>query len=383
VSRGYGPTHDVTDDQISRALADLVDSIGHHFVRLESRRRAGEYLLGLLSNVPRKNGWRIAEHARHRSPDSIQWLLNGAAWDAERLRADAVRYVADHLGEPAGSLVLDDVGFAKRGHTPVGVDRQYNRVTERFENCQVAVFLAYASSRGRALVDRGLYLPSAWCGDLKRRQAAGVPASVTHRTRAEIARALLERTLRSTLPVRLVTAGIGYATEELREFCASAGLAYAFEVWAEHAVRMPSGSSSVAGEVNRQLPERAFELRLPATGGAPVECHWALVPLIDGDRLLIRRGAKRTDDARFYWCHADRDVGLDAWIRTVQRQSTVVECVEEARRYAGLDYEVRKYVSWYRHVTMAMLAYSFLAVNRSGWARPPVETTMSHIMGTR
>jgi len=349
-----------------RHLPDLLTTVSRHFVRAESRQRAADYLMGLLSTVPRKNGWRLAEHAHHRSPDGIQWLLNGAAWDADRMRDDIARYVGRYIGDTSAVLAVDDVGFVKRGQNSCGVDRQRNGFTGKTENCQVAVFLAYASAAGRALVDRELYLPRSWSVDTARRRTAGVPASVTYRSKAALAKALIERALRSSLPFQWVTAGQSYATPELQEFCARAGLSFVFEVSAHQPVRLPAGRRMTAGEVNPLLPEHAFELHRAAGDGGVEEHGWAVVRLNGLDGLLIRRDQRPAESAHFYLCHANRPVGLAEWIRVAQSRSTVVECLEEARRYAGLDdYEVRKYVSWHRHVTMALLAYAFLAVNRS------------------
>ena len=97
-------------------------------------------------------------------------------WDADAVRDDLRAYVVEHLGDPGAVLVLDETGFVKKGEKSVGVQRQYSGTAGRVENCQVGVFLGYASRHGRALIDRALYLPEGWAGDAGRRAGAGVPA---------------------------------------------------------------------------------------------------------------------------------------------------------------------------------------------------------------
>ena len=140
----------------------LCERIGPRFVRPEVRRRAAGFLRGLLGGVERKNGWQLAEHASEMTPDGMQRLLTSARWDADALRDDVRAYIVEQLGDPGGVLVVDETGFLKKGNKSAGVQRQYSGTAGRIENCQVGVFLAYASGKGRALVDRELYLPKGW-----------------------------------------------------------------------------------------------------------------------------------------------------------------------------------------------------------------------------
>nr|WP_235029742.1 transposase [Streptomyces sp. 3213.3] len=100
--------------------------IGHRFGRADLRRRMRDYVRALLGPVGRKNGWQLAEHAGHHTPDGLQRLLNGATWNADDVRDDLQTYVADKLGEADGVLILDDTGFVKKGTTSAGVQRQYS-----------------------------------------------------------------------------------------------------------------------------------------------------------------------------------------------------------------------------------------------------------------
>jgi SRSO17 transposase len=167
--------------------------IARHFARPEVRDRAGRFLAGLLDPLERRNGWQLAEALGERSPDGVQRLLRTARWDAEAVRDDLRTYVVDHLGDPEAVLVLDETGFLKKGTKAVGVARQYSGTAGRIENCQIGVFLGYASRRGHAFLDRVLYLPKAWAEDATRREAAGVPPEVRFATKGEGAKAMLAR----------------------------------------------------------------------------------------------------------------------------------------------------------------------------------------------
>ena len=149
-------------------LEQLLARLGPRFGRVEVRRRAGAYLRGLLAPVERKNGWQLAEAAGDARPDGMQDFLARMRWDADAVRDDLRSYVLEHLGDAAAVLVLDETGFVKKGTKSAGVQRQYSGTAGRIENCQIGVFLAYASRHGRALIDRALYLPESWAGDASR-----------------------------------------------------------------------------------------------------------------------------------------------------------------------------------------------------------------------
>jgi SRSO17 transposase len=174
-------------------LKVLGSRMGVRFERAEPRQRAVAYLKGLMSDVARKNGWQLAEHAGEATPDGMQRLLSTAVWDVEGVRDDLRDYVLETLGSEEGVLVLDESGFLKKGTHSVGVKRQYSGTAGRVENCQIGVFLGYASKKGQALIDRALYLPQEWAADAERRREAKVPADVTFATKPELGRQMLER----------------------------------------------------------------------------------------------------------------------------------------------------------------------------------------------
>jgi hypothetical protein len=140
-------------------------------------------LQGLLAPLERKNGWHLAEAAGDCSPHGMQEFLSRVHWDADALRDDLRAYVVEQLGDADAVLVLDETGFLKKGTKSAGVHRPYSGTAGRIENCQIGVFLAYASRHGHALIDRALYLPQTWTDDPSRCRNAGIPDAVTFTTK--------------------------------------------------------------------------------------------------------------------------------------------------------------------------------------------------------
>src|SRR5258708_2869823 len=165
----------------TRTIANAEDAISGVEARLRARfrrpgahRHACAYLRGLLSGVERKNGWQLAEEAGYQQPRSIQRVLDRSVWDAAAVRDDLRRYVVDAFGDPDGVLVIDETGFLKQGTKSAGVKRQYSGTAGRIENCQIGVFLGYASRTRPTGLDCALYLPQEWSTDPERRTASGI-----------------------------------------------------------------------------------------------------------------------------------------------------------------------------------------------------------------
>ena len=132
---------------------------------------------------------------------SVCWRrIAGRRWSAG---GPAGEYVAEHLGDPAAVLVVDETGFLKQGQKSVGVQRQYSGMAGQVENCQIGVFLAYGSKCGRTFLDRELYLPQGWAGDWERRREAGVPGEVVFRTKGQLAQVMIARAVAAGVPFGL------------------------------------------------------------------------------------------------------------------------------------------------------------------------------------
>jgi len=346
--------------------------IGQRFERSEPRERALAYLKGLMSDVPRKNGWQLAEQAGEATPDGMQRLLSTAVWDVEGVRDDVRTYVVGTLGSPDGVLVLDESGFLKKGTHSVGVKRQYSGTAGRIENCQIGVFLGYASDKGQALIDRALYLPQEWAGDEERRREAKVPETVTFATKPELGRQLLARAFAAEIPAQWVTGDSIYGgdrrlrlwlEEQQRWFVL--GIAKDEPLWS-------SFDQQRADERAAALPE---EVWLPLSCGAgakgPRVYGWALLPLPRWGQsdavlhaLLVRRSLSDGELAYFV-VFAPAGTALQTLATVAGMRWTIEECFEVGKSETGLDeYEVRHWPGWYRHITLSMVALAFLAVTR-------------------
>jgi SRSO17 transposase len=235
----------VVDDRLQRWRAgfeDMFALVAGQFAQVESRRRARLYLLGLLSGAERKNSWVIAEQAGDASPDGMQRLLNFYAWDADAVRDELRDYVLDRLGDSSGVVVADETGFLKKGTKSAGVQRQYSGTAGRIENCQLGVFLTYASTKGRALIDRELYLPESWCSDRARCEQAGIDQEVSFATKPQLARRMVERLVAAGQRPQWFTADEAYGDNPgLRAWLEDQHLNYVMAVSCDQRFAPPAG----------------------------------------------------------------------------------------------------------------------------------------------
>ncbi|MFI0908810.1 IS701 family transposase [Streptomyces sioyaensis] len=358
--------------------------VAGRFSRVDLRWRMRDYVRGLLAAVERKNGWQLAEYAGHRGPAGFQHLLNGASWDADAVRDDLSQYVAERLGTPDGVLIVDDTGFLKKDTVSAGVQRQYSGTAGRTENCQIGVFAAYASPKGRALV---LYLPKSWTADADRCRAAKIPDSRGFATKGELARAMILRALASPLPIAWVTGDCAYGQEwRMRRTLEEAGVAYVLVVPKSQQLHAPFGRIDQA---IADAPDQAWERRSCGDGAkGPRLYDWAaarlpVIDVFDGDRpthqrwVLARRSLGRPDEIAYYLAYAPNGTSVADLVRVAGSRWAIEEAFQAAKNECGLDqYEVRRYPGWYRHITLAMLAHAFLAaVAAQTTERGAAETT--------
>ena len=245
---------------------ELMGRIARRFGRVEPRRRARAFVLGLLAGLPRKNCWTIAEHAGDATPDGMQHLLARARWDADGVRDDLRGYVAGQLGDPGAVLVVDETGDLKKGTATAGVQRQYTGTAGRVENSQVAVYLAYSAPRGHVLIDRELYLPKSWAADPARCRAAGIPDETAFATKPALARRMLARALDAGMPAGWVSGDEVYGADPgLRADLEQRQMGYVLAVACHH--RVSAGTRQRADALAARLPRPAWQ-RYSAGAGA-------------------------------------------------------------------------------------------------------------------
>jgi SRSO17 transposase len=341
--------------------------VAGRFARVEPRRNARAFVLGLLSELPKKNCWTIAEYAGDGTPDGMQHLLAAARWDAGAVRDDLRAFVVERLGDPGAVLVVDETGDLKKGTTTAGVQRQYTGTAGKIENCQVAVFLTYASAAGHALIDRELYLPASWVADPGRCRAAGIPEGIVFAAKPELARVMIARALDAGTPAAWVAGDEVYGADPgLRTDLEGRQIGYVLAVAKTSQVTTGAGACQ-AGTIAARLPRAAWQ-RCSAGAGAKGHRYydWAWVaigPRRPGRRWLLIRRHRHTRELAFYRCSAPRDVPLATLVKVAGRRWTTEENFQAAKGLTGLDeHQVRRWVSWYRWTTLTMLALAFLTI---------------------
>jgi len=341
-------------------LDELHGRIAYRFARAEVRERARRYLAGLLDRVERKNGWQLAEAIGEIGAKGAQRLLNAATWDADGVRDDLRDYVVEQIGDEAsGVLIVDETGFLKKGTKSCGVARQYTGTAGDTVNCQVGVFLAYASERGAAFIDRALYLPRVWTQDAERRAEAGIPVGVRFASKITLAERMLARAFDAATPARWVVADSFY------------GRSGAFRRWLEergraYAVMIPR-TNAIQYEGQRIRVEQLVT-RLSESESSP----WLCLALSEecaegmGRWLLIRRDADEPDEDAYWLAYGPETTHEEELARVCDVRWQIEECFAQTKGEVGMDqYEVRTWTAWHRFVTLCLLAHASLVVLRS------------------
>ena len=392
-------------EQFHARFADL-------FERSESREQAKKYLRGLLAQADRKNSWQVAEVVGDAIPDRMQRLLYRVPWDAEAARDRLQQFVIETFGDEEGIGVVDETSFLKKGTHSVGVARQYLGVAGKLDNGQVATVLSYAAKGAHVFLDRRLYLPEEWAWDKERRAQARVPQEVRFETKPEQAIAMLLHAWERGVPMRWVTGDEVYGdSPRLRETIQAHGRFYVLavsantRVWTERPeveepkeqtggrprlaprVAAEAPKARMVSEVVASLPSQAWKRMAVMEGEkGPIAYHWARIRVVESrDRLpgpdvwlLARRSLTDPKQLAYYLAYVPARTSLETKVRIASSRYTVEQCIEEAKGETGLDeYEVRFWHSWYRHITLSMMAQAWLASIRLQEQEKKVQEPMS------
>ena len=355
------------------AFAEVERRLGPFFARAEARQQVLAYLRGLLSSVERKNSWQLAEVVGAANPYGFQHLLGRADWDADAVRDELHRYVTAYFGDADAVVVIDETGFLKKGRMSAGVARQYSGTAGRIENVQIGVFLTYASRHGHTLLDRELYLPKEWTEDRERCAQAGIPSTRRLQTKPALAKQMLQRVREAQVPFRWVTGDSVYGADrrlrlwleehEQAYVLAVSGKDYVWSGWRQHQVKTLLAT----------LPADGWQ-RLSAGAGAkgPRDYDWLCLPIGSGLQeagrrwLLVRRSITEPTELTAYVVFAPVGTTLATLVAVAGTRWTVESDFETTKGEVGLDhYEVRNWVGWYRHITLAMWAQALLTMIRA------------------
>jgi SRSO17 transposase len=368
-------------------LDDLFALVAGRFSRVEPRRLAFAYIRGLLAALERRNGWTIAEHAGRRSPNAVQEMLYSPCWEPDLVRDDVRDYLVGHLGSADGVLIADDTGFVKKGVRSAGVQRQYSGTAGKVENCQIGTFLAYATPKGRALIDRELYLPKSWTDDRQRCERAAVPDDVVFATKPRQARTMIERAVAAKVPFAWFTADEAFGQNPgLRDWLHEQDIAYVMATRNDDEVPAGLHTARPVKDMIGVIRAGAWT-RLSCGDGAhgPRVYDWAWTPIrapFADDRrgwVLARRSIS-TGEIAYYRCFGRRGTRLRELVRVAGARWAIEESFQTAKNEVGLDqYQVRRYDAWYAHITLAMAAAAFLVVTRAAEAEKgvPARTVVS------
>ena len=352
--------------------AEVERRIGSLFARSEARERALAYIAGLLSAAERKTSWQLAEISGDPNPYAFQHLLGRADWEPDLLRDKLRSYVTDYLADGDAIGVLDETGFLKKGVHSAGVARQYSGTAGKIENCQIGVFLAYASTQGHTLLDRELYLPQEWIDDRERCQRAGIPDERAFATKPALAQHMLQRSFEAGLKLAWVTGDSVYGDDRsLRGWLEERKHAYVLAVSGKEAVWLGAQQRQIK-TVLAELPAGGWQTLSAGAGSkGPRTYAWLRLQLSDPPQaewkrwLLVRRSISDPSELTGYIAFAKAHTTLKELVRVAGTRWTVEESIQTAKGEVGLDhYEVRSFTGWYRHMTLAMWASAFLSVIR-------------------
>jgi SRSO17 transposase len=373
-----------------KGLMDRVSTFVEPFARslseLEQRQHTVEYIQGLLSKLDRKTGEGIA-YLHDQERQGLQKFIGHVDWDHQPLLQTLAEQVAADLGEADGVIVFDPSGFGKKGAESVGVSRQWCGRLGKVENCQVGVYLGYVSRKEHALVNVRLYLPRDWAEARKRRKKAGVPKAIQFQTRQELALEMLDEQ-GGLLPHGWVSGDDEMGRpSSFRRALRERGERYLLAVPSNTLIRDLDTPPPPYSGRGRQ-PKSPFTRVDRWCQAQPKSC-WTTIDVRDGEKgplvidvikcrvqartetggsgpdevLFIMR--ERQGDGSFkhdyYLSNADSAVSLEEFARVAKAAHRIEECFKRAKSEAGLgDYQVRNWMAWHHHQTLALLAAWFL-----------------------
>jgi len=348
----------------------IMNKIADVFPSTPGFNTAQNYIKGLLGPVDRKNGWQLSEYLGEETPYTIQQFLYRGRFSADELRDNLREYVGEKLGEKEGILVIDETGFLKQGTKSCGVKRQYSGTAGRIENCQIGVFLTYASQKGHAPLDRRLYIPKEWIEDSERRKEAGIPETLIFQTKPQMALEMIKESTTAGIPYTWVTGDCVYGDyRDIRLWLEKKGKCYVMNVSGKEYIWKGTSQVQIGGILKNLPSEGWIELSCgDGSKGARIY-DWLTLeinqPVLDGWRrcLLVRRSKTDPDELRAYICFAPAGTTEQKLVKIVGTRWTIETCFKENKSEAGLDqYEVRSYDGWYKHITFSCIAMALITV---------------------
>ena len=361
------------DETARSELYNLLEPVLRIFTRRDARASAGEYIEGLLGRSERKTSWQMSEEMGRLTPYAMQNLLGRRHWDADASMPELQRFVVDSLGVKKSALIVDETGFLKKGDKSAGVQRQYSGTAGRIENCQVGVFLAYATDRGHTLIDRRLFLPESWSQAPARLKSVQAPVKKAHRTKPELAIKMLESAAQNGIKADWVLGDSIYGnSSRFRRWCMDNGQQFAVAVTSTQCIWQDLRQVRMLHLLQTDHEKWLRASTGPGTKG-PRFFDWKILkstslPMYPGYALtcIARRSVDSEKHVGFFMVFARQDCAMQEMIEAIGQRWKIEECFQNAKSNVGLGHdEVRSWHGWHRHMTLALWAEAYL-VHRAG-----------------
>jgi SRSO17 transposase len=358
----------VEGELVVRNLAELHGRLGPHFGRVEPFRQAGKYIAALMSDLPRKNGWTIAEHSGDATPDRTQRLLNHAVWDTGAAVAEVRGFVVQHLADELAVAALDESGQEKQGSATAGVQRQYMGCAGRIANGVNTVYCTYATRRGHGLIGARIYLPAQQIEDTHLRAALGVPDDVEFKTKPQLAIDILtDQVADHTMPPWCAGDEVYGRSGELRRFLETHETGYVLRVGCAFQAELTGGTRLRADAVVATYLRSKHRWQTRSVAGSKGERRygWAWVATTSPRHFLLIRKHHGTGELAYHYCYIPpgRPVTLMTLVRVACLRWPVEEDFEFGKDHFGLDHsQVRRYSALLRHIVLAMAALAVCSV---------------------
>src|SRR6266542_3763350 len=355
--------------RVREKLAELLGRLGVHFARVEPFAQAGKYVRGLMSDLPRKNCWTLAEYAGDLTPDRMQRLLERASWDTLAAMATVRAFAVEHLtGDGLAVLVLDESGDEKTGTATCGVKRQYVGCAGKVANAVNFVNATYSTPRGHALIGSRLYIPAEHLDDAATRAAMGIDAGHEFKTKPQLGADLLTGALDAGMRVSWCTADAVYGRDrDLRATCEQRGIGYSLGVPCSFRIRLASGTVLRADAALTLLPKRAWQVASCGPGSKGDRRYaWAWIGTASPRHfLLIRRSLTKPTELAYFYCYVPERIPatLGVLVAVTGQRWTIEEDHELGKDQFGFDQsQVRLYTPIMRHIVLVMAALAVCAV---------------------